>query len=284
MDKNNIVLLIKCPDKKGLVQAVSNFIFENDGNIIDLQQHSLGADQEFFMRVYFDALEFKIPNEKLDSKFSDIAKKYDIDFSFHLRNKKKKMAILVSKYDHCLYDILLRQRYSELDTEIACIISNHPDLENIAKTFNIPFHYLPVEEDKAKQEEQIFSILDKEGIDLIALARYMQILSSKFITKYPHKIINVHHGFLPAFKGAKPYHQAYEKGVKVIGATAHYATEDLDMGPIIEQDVIRVNHRDEVPEYLAKGRDIEKLVFARALKAHIEDKIIVFKNRTIVFS
>lgn len=294
----NITLLISCPDKKGIVYAISKFVFENNGNIIDSQQYSLGLNAHFFMRLFIDGANFKIPQENLPEEFAKLAKQYAMDFSFHCR--KKRMAILVSKYDHCLYDILLRHKYGELDVDIPIIISNHSDLNVVADKFNIPFEHIPVQEyddisdgssdnlsagqkDKQKQEKKIITKLKASNIDFIALARYMQILSDNFINEYPYKIINVHHGFLPAFKGAKPYHQAYEKGVKIIGATSHYATHDLDMGPIITQGVIEVGHRDTVNDYIAKGRDIEKMVFSKAIKAHIEDKVIVYEGRTIVF-
>lgn len=285
------VLLINCPDQKGIVASVSNFLFEHGANIIDSQQHSFGLDQEFFMRVEFDATALKVKPEELVENFASYSKKFKMDHAFRCQNSKKRMGILVSKYDHCLYDLLLRQQYGELNVEIPVVVSNHKDLEKVAKSFGVPFHHVPVEKDKfddlweAKKaaEQKTIKILDKAGVDFVALARYMQILTEDFVDHYPMKIINVHHGFLPAFIGAKPYHQAYEKGVKIIGATAHYVTKDLDMGPILDQDVIRVHHRDEVDEYVAKGRDIEKLVFARAIKAHVDDKTIVYHGRTIVF-
>lgn len=287
-DCNTVTMLISCPDQKGIVSKVSTFVFENQGNIIDSQQHSTGLDDHFFMRVCIDASSIKLSLDELEEKFNhEIGKAYQMDVSFHA--EKQRMAILVSKYDHCLYDILLRHQYGELKVEIPMIISNHPDLEHVAKNFNIPFYHLgidpskPREEAKANQEKAIIDLLKKENIDFVALARYMQILTPNFINEYLYKIINVHHGFLPAFKGAKPYHQAYDKGVKIIGATAHYATEDLDMGPIIEQGVIHVDHRDIVEDYIAKGRDIEQSVFAKALKAHAENKIIVHNSKTIVF-
>ena len=289
---SNVVLLINCPDQPGIVAKVSNFLFANGANIIDSQQHSTGLDQEFFMRIAFEASNFKLSPEDTVKEFEKISSEYKMNYSFNCQKEKKKMGVLVSKYDHCLYDILLRQKYGELNVEIPLIISNHKDLEPVAKTFSIPFKHVPVDldahggdRDKAKKasEAEVIKLMDEANVELVALARYMQILTEGFIEHYPYKIINVHHGFLPAFKGAKPYHQAYEKGVKVIGATAHYATKDLDMGPIIDQDVIRVNHRDDVEDYLAKGRDIEKMVFANALKAHANDKVIVCHGRTIVF-
>jgi formyltetrahydrofolate deformylase len=264
------------------VQAVSGFIATNGGNIIDSQQYSLGLDAHFFMRLVIESAgNFKQSPQELQETFKPIALRYDMDYSFE--RGQKRMAIMVSKYDHCLYDVLLKKQYQELDVEIPLIISNHPDLEPVAKMFKIPFAYLPITGDKRLQEKQVINLLQSLNIDFIAMARYMQILTPEFTSAYPHRIINVHHGFLPAFKGARPYHQAYDKGVKIIGATAHYATEDLDMGPIIEQDVIAVGHRDTVDDYIAKGRDIERMVFTKALRAHAEDKIISYQGRTIVF-
>jgi formyltetrahydrofolate deformylase len=288
---NKFTLLIDCFDQKGIVNAVSGFISENNGNIIDSQQYSSGLTAHFFMRVLVDASEFKIKTEDLDSAFSSIAARFSMNFKFS--HHAKKMAILVSKYDHCLYDLLLRKQYGEINVEIPVIISNHLDLKHVATAFNIPFEYYPIEklsdssnasyDSKLNQEAQIIKRLQELEIDFIALARYMQILTPQFINAYPYRIINVHHGFLPSFKGAKPYHQAYDKGVKIIGATAHYATEDLDMGPIIEQGVINIDHRDTVEDYISKGRDIEKQVLAKAIRAHAEDKIIVYDGKTLVF-
>ncbi len=281
-------LLISCPDRKGIVFEVTKFILENNGNIIDSQQHSMGFGDRFFMRLEIDASEFKISLNKLDDAFQSIANKFEMEFSFNYH--RKNMAILVSKFDHCLHDTLQKHKYGEIKANIPLIISNHPDLEYIAQSYNIPYKHLPIANDgdrnqaKANQEAEILKLLKPLNIDTIVMARYMQILSANFINQYPYRIINVHHSFLPSFKGANPYHQAYEKGVKVIGATAHYATEDLDMGPIISQDVTPVNFKDDVEDYVSKGRDLEELVFARAIKAHTDDKIIVFQNRTIVFN
>lgn len=279
-------LLIQCPDRSGIVHAVTGFVQEQGGNILDSQQHSM--EEQFFMRLEIEGLEAS--EAELIGSFQAVADKYSMQFKF--QTKKKKLGILVSKYDHCLYDILLKQQYGELDVEIPIIISNHPDLEKVAQVFGINYMHLPIpaaedpeqkQKNKAQQEIKIIETFKEMDIDFIAMARYMQILSAEFIAEFPMQIINVHHGFLPAFKGARPYHQAYEKGVKIIGATSHYATEDLDMGPIIAQDVIPVAHRNSVNDYIAKGRDVERLVLAKALKAHAEDKVIVFKNRTIVF-
>lgn len=273
-------LLIQCPDQKGIVYELTKFIAENNGNIIDSQQHSM--DSMFFMRLEIDNSDFKIKNSDLDQAFVPIALKYQMKFSFSYH--KKNMAILVSKYDHCLNDILIKYKYGEIDVNIPVIISNHQDTEELAALYGIDFRHCPIlAHNKTTQEAQILAILKPLKIDFIVLARYMQILSGDFINEFPHRIINVHHSFLPSFKGANPYKQAYEKGVKIIGATAHYATEELDMGPIIAQDVTAVNYKDSVENYIFKGRDIEELVFSRAIKAHSEDKIIVYDNKTIVF-
>ena len=269
-------LLIQCPDQKGIVYEVTKFIAENGGNIIDSQQHSV--DGNFFMR-----LEIDIASDELAAKFETIAAKFKMDFSFN--SHKKNMAIMVSKHDHCLNDILLKHKYGEIDVNIPVIISNHSDAEEIAALYGIDFQHCPIiDKNKVAQEKQVLELLKPLNIDFIVMARYMQILSGAFIDQYPHRIINVHHSFLPSFKGANPYQQAYDKGVKIIGATAHYATEDLDMGPIIAQDVSPVNFKDSAQDYVAKGRDIEELVFSRAIKAHADDKIIVYGNKTIVFN
>ena len=273
-------LLISCPDLKGIVYELTKFILENDGNIIDSQQHSM--DDKFFMRLEVDSSNFKIDYSSLEDKFKPLADRFDMDFKFSL--KKKNMAMLVSKHPHCLNDILLKHKYGVIDVDIPVIISNHPEAEEIASLYGIEFHHCPIiDKDKVAQEAKILEILQPLDIDFIVMARYMQILSEDFINQYSCNIINVHHSFLPSFKGANPYHQAYEKGVKIIGATAHYATADLDMGPIIAQDVTTVNYKDSANDYVSKGRDIEELVFSRAIKAHNEDKIIVFDNKTIVF-
>ncbi|MBT6843224.1 MAG: formyltetrahydrofolate deformylase [Candidatus Melainabacteria bacterium] len=273
-------LLISCPDQKGIVYELTKFILENDGNIIDSQQHSM--DDKFFMRLEVDSSNFKIDYSSLEDKFKPLADRFDMDFKFSL--KKKNMAMLVSKHPHCLNDILLKHKYGVIDVDIPVIISNHPEAEEIASLYGIEFHHCPIiDKDKVAQEAKILEILQPLDIDFIVMARYMQILSEDFINQYSCNIINVHHSFLPSFKGANPYHQAYEKGVKIIGATAHYATADLDMGPIIAQDVTTVNYKDSANDYVSKGRDIEELVFSRAIKAHNEDKIIVFDNKTIVF-
>lgn len=290
MQKKELRLLINCPDQKGIVFEVTKFISENNGNIIDSQQHSLGLDSRFFMRLVIDASDLSIPLEDVEKKFQPIADKFSMNVKFSYAAKN--MAIFVSKYDHCLYDILQKTRYGDIKVEIPIIISNHAELESVAKSFNVPFKHVPIEtskyantaEAKKVQEQKMLEILAPMKIDFIVMARYMQILTEDFINHYPYRIINVHHGFLPSFKGAHPYKQAYDKGVKIIGATAHYATADLDMGPIISQDVSPVNYKHSVEDYVSIGRDIEESVFARAIKAHADDKIIVYEERTIVFN
>jgi formyltetrahydrofolate deformylase len=288
--KNPLRLLISCPDRPGIVNEVSKFIFDIGGNIVDSQQYSMGLNARFFMRLCIVPSEdkFKVPSDKLQEALRETASKFQMEYRFH--QKRKKMALMVSKYNHCLYDILLRQQYGEIELDIPVVISNHPDLKYITDSFKVPYKQIPIDPNnpdrmaaKIEQEEEIIKILKSYEVDFIGMARYMQILTPLLINEYPCKIINVHHGFLPAFKGARPYHQAYEKGVKIIGATAHYATEDLDMGPIISQGVLDVGHRDTVDDYIAKGRDIEKVVFAKAIRAHTEDKVIVYQNRTVVF-
>ena len=278
------ILLITCPDKKGIVAAISDFLFRNQGNIVHADQYTDPETQVFFMRIEWELNEFKIPRDKFVSVFNPLAKKYKMQWDLHHSNFIPKMAIFVSKQGHCLLDILSRYRDNEFRAEIPLIISNHPDLESIAESFHIKYVHIPVtQENKPRQEKKELELLKKHNINLIVLARYMQILSKDFIQNYPNQIINIHHSFLPAFAGGKPYHQAYEKGVKIIGATSHYATADLDEGPIIEQDVIRVSHRDRVEDLIRKGRDLEKIVLARAIRLHLQNRILVYRNKTIVF-
>lgn len=263
-------LNLVCPDKKGLVAEVTSFIAKHNGNILSLDQYTDPVHEKFFMRLAWDLKGFTLPKTKLNTylnKFESAAVYYS--------QQKQRLAIFVSKYDHCLYDVLLRQRSGELSCEIPLIISNHPDLAYIGKTFNIDFHCV-----RPEQKQQ--ALLKKYNIDFVVLARYMQILSEKFIAQYPQKIINVHHSFLPAFKGAKPYHQAYEKGVKVIGATSHFVTADLDQGPIIQQEVTTISHKDTVADLIAKGRDLERKVLAEAIRLHTQHRLFVCGNRTII--
>ena len=277
-------LLLHCPDTKGIVYEVSRFIFSRGGNIIDAQQHREEIDNRFFMRVHFDASEMGMPPEKLREELHELAEQFEMVYRLDFSHERRKLAILVSKYDHCLYDLLLRGRYGELAADVAIVVSNHGDLEGVARHFDVPFVHVPVDaSDKGAAEARILGLMGEHGIDLIVLARYMQILTPVLVEPFKNRIINVHHGFLPAFQGARPYHQAYERGVKLIGATSHYVTADLDMGPIIEQASVAVNHSHSVKDLITMGRDIEKQVLAVAVKAHLESRITVYRDRTIVF-
>ncbi len=279
-------LLIYCPDCPGILAQVTNFITVNKGNIVYLDQYVDHVDNIFFMRIEWALEEFLIPRDKIQDYFGTLfAKRYDMKFRLYFSDVKPRMAIFVSKMSHCLYDILARYNAGEWDVEIPLIISNHPDLQEVACRFGIPFHVFEItKENKAAQEEAEMELLGRERVSFIVLARYMQIISEKMITAYPNHIINIHHSFLPAFMGAKPYHAAYERGVKIIGATSHYVTQDLDAGPIIEQDVVRITHKDTVQDLIGKGKDLEKIVLSRAVKKHIDRKILVFKNKTVIFS
>ncbi len=280
------ILLIHCPDRKGLVLAVTEFIHKNDGNIIYLDQHVDAENQKFFMRVKWDLTNFIIPKEKIGEFFNTmIAKKYEMEWQLHLSGAVPRMAIFVSQFPHCLYDLLSRCDSGEWQCDIPLIISNHEKLRPVADKFNIDFHVLPVfEKNRHEQEIKQLELLKEHNIDFIVLARYMQILSPEFITEYPNRIINIHHSFLPAFPGAKPYHSAYKRGVKIIGSTSHYVTDELDAGPIIEQEVVRVTHADTVNDIIRKGRDLEKAVLSRAVWKHLQRKILVYDNKTIIFT
>ncbi len=284
-EKEAAILLIHCPDQKGIVATVTEFLHKNKGNIISLDQHVDTDDEVFFMRVKWDISDFLIPKEKIGEYFQTlIADSYEMNWQLSFATQKLRMAIFVSNMSHCLYDILSRFDGGELHVEIPVIVSNHIDLEHIAKKFNIPFEYIPITaENKAAQEEKELELLKHYEIDFIVLARYMQILSNKIVAVYTHKVINIHHSFLPAFPGAKPYHSAHKRGVKLIGATSHYVTEELDEGPIISQDVAHIDHRSTIQDLVRKGRDLEKIVLARAVYAHIRRKTLVYNNRTIVF-
>ena len=278
------IFLIQSLDSKGILSSVTGFFAQRDFNILHCQQHTDSYEKRFFMRIEVDASDMKMTRKTLEDDFALLAERLALDWSCHWSDYKMRVALLVSKTGHCLYDLIARQLEGELNAEIPLIISNHPDLEKAASQFRIPYYYFPMDEGKEKQEENVRSILRKFDIDLVVLARYMQILSPAFIDEWKGKIINIHHAFLPAFQGANPYLRAYERGVKMIGATAHYASEDLDQGPIIEQDVIRVNH-ELTPNGLKEvGKDCEKRVLAAAVKAHLEHRVIIYKNRTIVFS
>lgn len=275
-----------CPDQPGIIAVITEFINVNGGNIVYLDQYVDRVNGVFYMRVEWELDNFIIPKDKLDEYFKVLyAQRYSLNYTLKFSEKKQRMAIFVSKMSHCLYDILARYISGEWEVEIPVIISNHPDLKTVADQFNIPFEVFPITKDnKAEMEAREFELLDSLDIDFIVLARYMQVLSEDFINRYPHHIINIHHSFLPAFVGAKPYHAAYDRGVKLIGATSHYVTPDLDAGPIIEQDITRVTHKDTVADLVKKGRDLEKIVLSRAVEKHIQRKILTYNNKTIVFS
>jgi formyltetrahydrofolate deformylase len=282
--KNSAVLLISCPDRKGIVATISDFVFRHNGNILHADEH---ADQEsnlFLMRVEFDPVEFDIDLADLSRHFTPIAERFEMQWRLARSNYRSKMIILVSRYDHCLVDLLYRHKSGELVCDIPLIISNHPDNQPIADFYHIPYITVPVpKESKREAEERILSLIEQHNPDFMVLARYMQILSNEFVNRYPQRIINIHHSFLPAFVGAKPYHQAFTRGVKLIGATSHYVTEVLDDGPIIEQDVVRISHRDSLDDLLQKGRDLEKVVLSRAVRWHIENRVLLYGNKTVVF-
>jgi formyltetrahydrofolate deformylase len=300
--KPSAILLISCPDRKGEVAAISDFVYRHGGNILHADEH---ADEEsglFLMRVEFDPKDFAIDLSQLNpaqhlrsnpaqpglsafaSLFEPIAKQFQMKWHLALSSHRPSMIIFVSKYDHCLVDLLYRHQSGELACDIPLIISNHPDNQAIADFYKIPYAVVSVsKENKAHAEAQIQSLIDHHKPDFMVLARYMQILSNDFVNRYPQRIINIHHSFLPAFVGARPYHQAFERGVKLIGATSHYVTEVLDDGPIIEQDVVRVSHRDTVEDLIRKGRDLEKVVLSRAVRWHVENRVLVYGNKTVVF-
>ena len=281
-----ITLVMNCPDQKGIIAAVTNFIHDTNGNIVYIDQYVDRVNSIFFMRVECELKEDNqsVEDFKLNFKKS-VGNKYNLKTDIYLNNALPRMALFVSKYDHFLYDILGRHQSGELKIEIPFILSNHRDLKGIAERFNIPFYYVSVtkETKKAAEQEQI-ALLQKHKIDFIVLARYMQIISPELIQHYPNKIINIHHSFLPAFPGAKPYHSAYERGVKIIGATSHYVTEELDAGPIIEQNTTHVSHLNSIDDFIAKGRDLERIVLSKALQLHIARKVMVYQNKTVVFS
>lgn len=283
--KRTAILLAHCPDQQGIIANVTDFLHSNKGNIISLEQHVDGERNHFFMRVEWELDGFLIPKEKVEEFFKTlIADRYQMQWELHFSDQPARMAIFVSKMSHCLYDILQRWASKEWGTEKPIIISNHTNLEYIAKRFDVPFYHFPItKENKVEQEQKMLKLLDEQGIDLIVLARYMQIITDTLISTYNNRIINIHHSFLPAFIGAKPYHQAYQRGVKVIGATSHFVTAELDAGPIIEQDVVKISHRQSIKDLIRKGKDVEKLVLSRAIWLMLNHRILAYQNRTVVF-
>ena len=286
--KQTAIMLLHCPDRKGIISEVTRFITDNGGNIVYLDQYVDQVDGMFFMRIEWELEGFRIPREKINDYVATLyAQRYQMSFNLYFSDRRPRMAIFVSKMSHCLYDLLARWKSGEWDVDIPCIISNHEDLRYVADQFGIPYHVFSIDKDhgnKAEVEAAEMELLRKEDVSFIVLARYMQIISDEMIAAYPHHIINIHHSFLPAFIGARPYHQAYERGVKIIGATSHYVTADLDAGPIIEQDVARITHKDTPESLVLKGKDLEKIVLSRAVSKHIERKILTYKNKTIIFS
>lgn len=282
--KNSAILLISCPDRKGEVATIADFVFRHGGNILHADEHGDEESGLFLMRVEFDPKDFDIPLNDFGKYFSPVAEAFAMKWRLAQSLQRPRMVIFVSKYDHCLVDLLYRHQSGELNCEIPLIISNHTDNQAIAEFYKIPYEIVSVtKENKVEAEARIQSLIDHHKPDFMVLARYMQILSNDFVNRYPQRIINIHHSFLPAFVGARPYHQAFERGVKLIGATSHYVTEVLDDGPIIEQDVVRVSHRDTVEDLIRKGRDLEKVVLSRAVRAHVESRVLVYGNKTVVF-
>lgn len=279
-------LLLHCPDKPGILAEVTDFITVNKGNIIYLDQYVDHVENIFFMRIEWELKDFLVPQEMIEDYFATLyAQKYEMNFRLYFSDTKPRMAIFVSKMSHCLFDLLARYTAGEWNVEIPLIISNHPDLQHVAERFGIPFHLFPItKETKEEQEKKEMELLAKHKITFIVLARYMQVISEQMINAYPNRIINIHHSFLPAFVGAKPYHAAFERGVKIIGATSHYVTTELDAGPIIEQDVVRITHKDTVQDLVNKGKDLEKIVLSRAVQKHIERKVLAYKNKTVIFN
>jgi len=286
--KQTAILLLHCPDKQGIITEITKFITDNNGNIIYLDQYVDHIEEHFFMRVEWTLENFLVPADKLEEYIRTLyAQRYDMQFSLYFGNVRPRMALFVSKMNHCLYDLLARYQAGELNVDIPCIVSNHEDMRPVAEQFGIPYYVWKIEKDwsnKREVEKAEMELLKEKKVTFIVLARYMQIISDEMIKAYPNKIINIHHSFLPAFIGAKPYHQAYQRGVKIIGATSHYVTADLDAGPIIEQDVARISHKDTPESLVLKGKDLEKIVLSRAVSKHIGRKILTYKNKTIIFS
>lgn len=287
VDQHNstAILLLSCPDRVGLVSRISHFIFERRGNILDLDEHVDTESGMFFIRVSWDMDGFSISSGDLEEAFGPLAREFGADWKIHLSHEKPRVAIFVSKYEHCLQELLWRHGTGELTMEIPLIVSNHADPAPLAAQYDIPFHVFPITPDnKLEQERRELALLDECGVDTIVLARYMQVLSRQFVDAFPNRIINIHHSFLPAFSGGNPYRKAFQRGVKIIGATSHYVTSELDEGPIIEQDIIRISHKDALSNLIRKGRDLERLVLTRAVSSHIEHRVLVNGRKTIVFN
>jgi len=286
--KSSAILLLHCPDQPGIISEVTKFITDNKGNIVYLDQYVDRQDGMFFMRIEWELEEFLIPRDKIREYVDTLyAQRYQMVFNLYFTDERPRMALFVSKMSHCLYDLLARWKAGEFACDIPCIVSNHEDLRYVAEQFGIPYHVWSIKKDhsnKAEVEAAEMKLLSENRVTFIVLARYMQVISEEMIQHYRHKIINIHHSFLPAFIGAKPYHAAFERGVKIIGATAHYITTELDAGPIIEQDVVRITHKDTIETLINKGKDLEKIVLSRAVQKHIERKILTYKNKTVIFN
>ncbi len=283
-DPVTATLLISCRDQKGLVAAVSDFLYRNDGNIIHADQHTDQEENVFVQRVEWQLDGFRVPREEIASAFEPLAERFGMRWSLRLSDYTPRIAVFVSKLPHCLYDLLARWRMQEFRADMRLVISNHDDNAGVAERFRVPYHHFDITaETKHAAEAEMRGLLDSERVEFIVLARYMQVLSPQFVKRYPNRIVNIHHSFLPAFAGARPYHQAHERGVKLIGATAHYVTAELDQGPIIAQDVASVSHRDSVDDLVRKGRDLEKTVLARAVDLHLRNRVVVYGNKTVVF-
>jgi len=277
-------LVVSCPDRKGLVAALSSLLSDHGANIREAQQHLDPVERIFSQRIHFDLADLDLPRAQLEELLRIECGRYQMRWRISYSDRRKRVAIFVSRFEHCLYDLLIRHRLGELGCEISLVVSNHPDLRPVATQFGVDYHLFPIDkETKAAQEAREIELLQRERIDVVVLARYMQVLSGGFIERFPERIINIHHSTLPAFVGARPYHQAHERGVKLIGATAHYATTDLDEGPIIAQDVVACSHRDTVEDLVRKGRDVERMVLAAAVRAHLDERIVALGRRTVVF-
>jgi len=281
---NHAILLISCPDQKGITATVTNFIFQNNGNIVHADQHIDNQTNIFFMRIEWSLDHFKIEQGQIQNAFQSIGEKFAMKWELHFSDRKDRLAIFTSQHLHCLYDLLFRYKAGHLPCEIPLIISNHPEAQSVAQEFRIPFYEFPIEkENKREQEKREMDLLKKENIDTVVLARYHQILTPSFVEAFPNRIINIHHSFLPAFIGQNPYRQAFQRGVKIIGATSHYVTAELDEGPIIEQDIVRISHRHTLEDLIREGEDLEKVVLGRAVRWHLQKKILCYGNKTVVF-